>query len=122
MKGQAAELGLGHRSELVEGSQEPGVVVPLFRGRQEVSQPLVTLGNGRWTKRDVMREFAVSDRTVERWMKEQGLPYEKPFGPGRGPVRFVPRAVLAWWEARCANSRLAVGAVVLVPVLAGWLS
>lgn len=90
-----------------EEPQEGGKVVPLFRGRQPSAQPLVTLANGRWLKPDVARALNVSERTVERWVKEEALPAEKPWGPGKGPVRFEPRKVLAWWEARCANGRTA---------------
>lgn len=79
-----------------------GRVIPLFRGRQESAQPLVTLGNAAWKKQDVMSRFRVSARTVERWQLTEGLPCEKPFGP-KGPVRYVPAKVEAWWAARCAN-------------------
>lgn len=79
-----------------------GVVVPLFRGSRVSAQPLVTLGNGSWKKRDVARRLNVSERTVERWQKEEGLPCEKPFR-ARGPVRYDRAKVEAWWAARCAN-------------------
>lgn len=85
-----------------EGRQDGGVVVPLFRGSQGSEQPLVTLGNAAWKKQDVMRRFSVSARTVERWQQREGLPAEKPFGP-KGPVRYSPAKVEAWWTARCAN-------------------
>lgn len=90
----------------VEPREAGGVVVPLFRGTQGSTQPLVTLGNGLWKKRDVMARFAVAARTVERWQEKQGLPCEKPFGP-KGPVRYDPRKVEAWWTARCANGGVA---------------
>lgn len=83
--------------------QSGGNVVPLFRGQQVPERPLVTLGNGLWKKPDVARVLSVSERTVERWMKDEGLPADKPWGPGKGPVRFDPRKVEAWWNARCAN-------------------
>lgn len=85
-----------------DGAVAAGKVIPLFRGRQQVEQPLVTLGNGYWRKPDVARALNASERTVERWMQREELPHMKPFGP-RGPVRFDPRKVLAWWDARCAS-------------------
>lgn len=88
--------------EARSGPEAGGVVVPLFRGSRGSTQPLVTLGNGLWKKADVMRRFAVSARTVERWQREQGLPAEKPFG-AKGPVRYDQGKVEAWWTARCAN-------------------
>jgi hypothetical protein len=92
-----------------QAPQEGGKVIPLFRGQQDVEQPLVTLGNGSWKKRDVARRFAVSERTVERWQLLEGLPVEKPFGP-RGPVRYCQAKVEAWWVAKCSNSSWAAGA------------
>lgn len=90
----------------IEEARVPGVVVPLFRGRQGSEQPLVAVGRSdRWKKPDVARELNVSERTVERWQARQGLPCEKPFGP-KGPVRYNPAQVRAWWAARCANGGL----------------
>lgn len=95
----AAALSAHEASQQATGGAQ---VIPLFRGQERPEQPLVTLGNGLWKKLDVQRALAVSSRTVERWMKEEGLPHAKPFGH-KGPVRYDPRKVLAWWDARCAN-------------------
>jgi hypothetical protein len=53
-----------------------------------------------WRKVDVARRFSVSVRTVERWQQSEELPCQKPFGV-RGPVRYDPATVEAWWVARC---------------------
>jgi predicted DNA-binding transcriptional regulator AlpA len=94
--------------EELQEPHEGGTVVPLFKGQEHSAAPLVTLGNGHWKKPDVARHLSVSERTVERWMQEAGLPHLKPFGK-KGPVRFDPRKIQAWWDARCTNSRLSFG-------------
>ena len=53
-----------------------------------------------WRKRDVARYLGVSERTVERLQREAGLPHLKPFGPGRGTVRYDPARVAAWRQSR----------------------
>jgi excisionase family DNA binding protein len=54
----------------------------------------------RLTKRELAARWGVSERSVERWMRERGLPFEKPFEGGM--VRFVPSEVEAWWRGRSA--------------------
>jgi predicted DNA-binding transcriptional regulator AlpA len=104
-----------------QGRQEGAKVIPLFRGPEQSEQPLVTLANGAWKKPDVMRRFAVSARTVERWQQEEGFPHEKPFGP-RGPVRYSPSKVEAWWLARCQNSAFTAGAGLMLKLMLAFLA
>ena len=49
------------------------------------------------TKAEVAAHFAVSTRTITRWMK-QGMPYGKPFEGGS--VRFNLGACEAWFRGR----------------------
>jgi predicted DNA-binding transcriptional regulator AlpA len=74
---------------------------------------------GLWRKRDVAEFLACSERTVERYAAQEGLPTMKPFGP-RGPVRYDPAAVEAWWRARCAEQTTPI--VVAVPEPVVWAS
>jgi phage terminase Nu1 subunit (DNA packaging protein) len=46
------------------------------------------------TKSDLARHFAVSTRTIERWMAE-GCPHER-LWHGEGPPRFYISAVKRW--------------------------
>jgi excisionase family DNA binding protein len=55
----------------------------------------------RVTKRELARLWGVSERTIERWMRDGGLPFEKPFV--NGSVRFVPSQVGAWARERTAR-------------------
>jgi predicted DNA-binding transcriptional regulator AlpA len=91
------------QSEGYLGGARGATVIPLFRGRQAPTvHPMAALRNAAWKKPDVARLFRVSERTVERWQSEEGLPTEKPFGP-KGAVRYDVAKVMAWWDARCAN-------------------
>lgn len=54
----------------------------------------------RETKRELARRWGVSERSIERWMRERGLPYEKPFDGGM--VRFVPSVVDEWFARASA--------------------
>lgn len=63
------------------------VVVPLFGRRGGGQEPLMT-------KAEAARFLRCSERTIERHMKERGLPFSKPFA--RGAVRFR-RSELDLW-------------------------
>lgn len=51
----------------------------------------------RSTKTEIAGHFAVSVRTVSRWMNE-GMPYDKPYEGG--VPRFVLRECEAWYSRR----------------------
>lgn len=57
-------------------------------------------GEERLTKAQLAGRWGVSERSIERWMRERGLPFEKPFEGGM--VRFVPSLVEEWWRGRSA--------------------
>jgi len=49
-----------------------------------------------WTKKDVADHLRVSEVTINRWMKDKGLPFSK-IG---GSVRFVDKAINEWIEQK----------------------
>lgn len=62
-------------------------VVPLFGRGAVVREPLLTKG-------EAAAFLRCSERSVERWMRERGLPFSKPFA--RGAVRFRRSELEAW--------------------------
>lgn len=62
--------------------------------------PRATSGVPRVTKAEVAAHFAVSTRTITRWM-DRGLPFEKPYE--YGAVRFVIVECEAWMRRRRGN-------------------
>jgi len=49
------------------------------------------------TKAEVAAHLRVSERTIERWMRDRDLPFEKPFEGGS--VRFRLSAVDGWFAS-----------------------
>jgi predicted DNA-binding transcriptional regulator AlpA len=73
-------------------------VIPLFDGRRGETVPAA---EARVTKAELARLLAVSEKTIERWMRDRAyrrggrqVPFEKPFA--NGWVRFRVSEVESW--------------------------
>lgn len=77
-------------------------VIPLFTGEDRSEQQSPRRAHDFIGKRELARRLGMSERTVERRMRdrETPLPFAKPYGPN-GAVMFEWPRVEAWFLARC---------------------